>query len=299
MITLEKFGMFKADLYGDADRSQTDEWCRRWESMRFDRLDSIRILNDEYDHLVDPLGTMEEKSAELVDHPALPEFELTISMPVPSVMRNVIRYRKTVLPKTPKRIDGKDGFHIELTPVIDMYMSFFDKDTVDSVSTISIARFYDKDDREVGTGTTDKEFWRRRDRDLSFTIMRDRQRYYEHMRDMRLIYIGIQRAMYNKPEVFIESAGKHIMFGSGSGGDSQRNKVRVVRTIRMDSEELKRYSAPQRHMSCPCWGVAGHWRRYKSGKEIWIEPYRKGKRRDDSEAYRPKDYNFVKGGETV
>ena len=297
MIALEKFGMLKTDPYGDADRAQTDEWCRKWESMRFDRLDSIRILNDEFDHLVDPLGTMEEKSAELVEHPALAEFELTISMPVPSVMKNVIRYRKTVLPRTPNRIEGKDGFHIELTPVIDMYMSFFDKDMVDSVSTISIARFYDKDGRQIGTGTTDREFWRRRDRDLSFTIMQDQQRYHEHMRDMRLIYIGIQRAMYNKPEVFIESTGRRIMSGSGSGG-RRRNKVRVVRTIRMDGGELRRYSSPQRHMSCPCWGVAGHWRRYKSGKEIWIEPYRKGKHRDDPEKYRPKDYSFLQEGET-
>jgi hypothetical protein len=177
-------------------------------------------------------------------------------------------------------------------------MSFFEPDRVDAVSVISVARFYDKDGKEVGSGTTDKEFWRRPDEELYLTIMNDPHRYFEHTRDMRLIYLGIQRAMYRKPEVFIESTGRRKITNPGGKGSRRRNRVRVIRTIRLDGDQLRRYSTPQRHMSCPCWGVAGHWRRYKSGKEVWIAPYRKGKHRDDPEAYRPKDYSFVQEGET-
>ena len=43
-------------------------------------------------------------------------------------------------------------------------------------------------------------------------------------------------------------------------------------------------------MTCPCWGVIGHWRTYKTGKQVWIAPYRKGKERKTSSAYSPKEY---------
>ena len=37
------------------------------------------------------------------------------------------------------------------------------------------------------------------------------------------------------------------------------------------------------------WGVRGHYRHYKSGKTVWINPYRKGIRRNDKEPV-PKTY---------
>lgn len=299
MITLEKFGLMKASLYDDAAEDEVLRWCRKWENMRFDKLDSIWLIGDELDHLVEPLATMQERGAELVEHPALEEFELVISEPIPSVMQNYIRYRRTVLPKTPKRIPGSGGAYIDAVPFIDVYMSFYNGSTVDVISTIFIFHIY-MDGENVDSGTMTKEMWRRDDPDLLFTIMQDKERYVEHKREMKLIYLGIQRAMYNKPEVFIESAGKSVSAGERSGGRSRcRNRVSVVRTIRMDSNQLRRYSTPQRHMSCPCWGVAGHLRRYKSGKEVWIAPYRKGKERDNPAAYRPKDYSFVQEGETI
>lgn len=47
-------------------------------------------------------------------------------------------------------------------------------------------------------------------------------------------------------------------------------------------------------MTCPCWGVIGHWRTYRSGKQVWIAPYRKGRKRNDASAYEPKDYECMK-----
>ena len=59
--------------------------------------------------------------------------------------------------------------------------------------------------------------------------------------------------------------------------------------------KLKRKSI----ITCPIWGVRGHWRVYKkTGKKIWIEPYKKGKERNNSSNYATKTYKLKvdKGG---
>ncbi len=36
-------------------------------------------------------------------------------------------------------------------------------------------------------------------------------------------------------------------------------------------------------MKCPCWGVRGHYRHYKSGKVVFVKEYKKGKERANKE----------------
>lgn len=61
----------------------------------------------------------------------------------------------------------------------------------------------------------------------------------------------------------------------------------MVKRYQLNDKEL-----PNRHnnITCPCWGVAGHYRHYKNGKVVFIASYRKGKKRNDPEAYSPKEY---------
>lgn len=49
-------------------------------------------------------------------------------------------------------------------------------------------------------------------------------------------------------------------------------------------------------ITCPAWGVRGHYRHYKNGKVVFISPYTKGKDRNN---YQPKEYGLfrpTKGG---
>ena len=46
-------------------------------------------------------------------------------------------------------------------------------------------------------------------------------------------------------------------------------------------------------ISCECWGVRGHIRHYENGKAVFIEPYKKGKKRDILE---PKTKTYLLGG---
>lgn len=57
----------------------------------------------------------------------------------------------------------------------------------------------------------------------------------------------------------------------------------------VDLKETTR-QALHREIKCLCWGVRGHVRHYKDGREIFIKPYRKGKERDNQDAYVAKTY---------
>ena len=51
------------------------------------------------------------------------------------------------------------------------------------------------------------------------------------------------------------------------------------------------------NIQCECWGVRGHYRTYKSGKQVWINAYKKGKKRQEME---PKDKTYyLSKGERV
>ena len=51
----------------------------------------------------------------------------------------------------------------------------------------------------------------------------------------------------------------------------------------LDSERKKHL------INCPCWEVRGHYRHYKTGKEVFVPAYRKGKQRNKAEP-RDKEY---------
>lgn len=55
---------------------------------------------------------------------------------------------------------------------------------------------------------------------------------------------------------------------------------------------LTKYSTTHiRHIfKCLCWGVRGHYRHYKNGQTIFIQPYRKGKERNNLNAFKEKNY---------
>lgn len=50
-----------------------------------------------------------------------------------------------------------------------------------------------------------------------------------------------------------------------------------------------------REITCPVWTVRGHMRHYKSGKTVYVAPYRKGKERDNPTAPTGKEYVLTGG----
>ena len=50
-----------------------------------------------------------------------------------------------------------------------------------------------------------------------------------------------------------------------------------------------------REITCPVWEVRGHMRHYKSGKTVYVAPYRKGKERDSAAAVSGREYVLTGG----
>ena len=107
-------------------------------------------------------------------------------------------------------------------------------------------------------------------------------------------YFMVQTLLYNRPEIFKKTTERMTFNMSMTGNErhpkDRKRVVKMVKVLHIDQGEIEKLVKAHREMTCPCWGVIGHWRRYKSGKKVWIEPYRKGKKRNDPKAYSPKEY---------
>ena len=104
------------------------------------------------------------------------------------------------------------------------------------------------------TGTLQKEFWRNYDLRLNYAMDKDYSMFIEIMRDIKLVYLGIQRAIYEKPVIFTETSGRKAPQSAGSGRNQHgRRKARIAKIICVNQEELKKYAGPHKHMTCPCW----------------------------------------------
>lgn len=71
-----------------------------------------------------------------------------------------------------------------------------------------------------------------------------------------------------------------------------KRKTLVQKVIKFNTEfvpDTNEVPHSTHNITCPCWGVMGHWRTYKSGKRVWIKPHVRGKFRD---AYESKEYQM-------
>lgn len=295
MIQLDKMGCMQLDLYTNPNDPRRARWYSCWTSHNgFEKLDTIRGTEAEMDKLVKVLAEMKNPSADLLEKPALREFELVVREPIPSVAMTVVRFKRTALPDRPVRVEGQDGVYMEFIPYIDAYISFRNSSEVDSVMTLFAFHAYDETGKESLSGTAQKEYWRNANPVVNMLADAEPMNFMEIHRDIKLIYLAIQKAMYDKPVIFTESTGeaRAKTVSTSSKKKTKRSTVKVRKTIQLNQEELKKYAEPHSHMACPCWGVVGHWRNYKNGKQVWIAPYRKGRERNNPDAYCPKDYQM-------
>jgi hypothetical protein len=115
-------------------------------------------------------------------------------------------------------------------------------------------------------------------------------------------YILVQAIMLNRPTIFRQGTARSVTKGTNRKG--QKSKPRVVRTYRVltlnrDEVTTTAITGGKNIITCPCWGVIGHWRQRKSGKMVWIKPHKKGKLRNAEGVYSAKEYEIVKGGADV
>lgn len=131
-----------------------------------------------------------------------------------------------------------------------------------------------------------------------FSMRTTRSQLDKEIDDAVFLYLMAQHMFVHRP-VEIHEIERHI---TADATDKiaeedkpyvykEKNRVRLVKVIRLGVQASDgSASGVTKVIRCPCWGVMGHWRTYKSGKKVWIAPYRKGKERNNPKAYVPKEY---------
>ena len=257
----------------------------------FSRLDTISTSEEALSDMAAMFETMEDRGIDLLEKPALPEFALSVHEPAPLMNPHstLVRFKRSAMKEETTTEIGEDSTQTT-KPVIDAYISFDKTDAIDAVMTIYATRI--RIGEKVMTATGQVVHWTNSDTEIGEIIHENRldQEFLEIFRDIKLSYLAIQRALKHRPTMFYTPTGRKQTGPDSGEYIPQKHTQHPVRMIRVDEEELRKYAEPLRHMKCPCWGVIGHMRHYKSGREVWIKPYRKGRQRNNPEAYQAKEY---------
>lgn len=293
-VARDEIPLFKIDPVDNIGRKYAWEF-ERVVDRGFRRLDSVRLTEPEAEKLCGILQKNQQAGSELLERPALPEFELVVTAPIPSLRRTTVWFKKSVLPAVPFVKEGEDVCLTKFIPCIDAYVSFNSQRELDTYMTLFAVRVYDGSGKCVDdTSTSLLAHGFRPESGIAYGNGFIDHNVSEVLSYIRLLYLAVQKAMYDKPAVFVESATSRLPSGGGNtvSAKNGKNKVRAVKVVRINSGELASYTKGKKTMHCPCWGVVGHFRTLKTGREIWIKPYRKGKERNNPAAYVPKEYQM-------
>lgn len=278
------------EMNQEAMQRHAAEWesrSRNWRS--FDRFE---MSEQQMANIVGKLFDTDYFSSKYLLTPSIPEF--TILVQEPGVEESTyICYRRTILKDSDIRINSEDGIEKTVTPAIDAYVYANNRGSLCNI-VISLAKCDLK--RDGHTMPCSAQILSYCHSDPMTAYMLDHpDDLQDFMRNVKSIYLAVQMLSLERPEVFVTKSEKitHQETIQKKGRYKKVNKTKLIRVTRVSDKVL---SAVENHahrtITCPCWGVAGHWRKYKSGKKVWINPYRKGKQRSNPAAYKPKVYQL-------
>lgn len=254
----------------------------------FSKYDSIEMSEDEIENLFNDRDMEKVKDGGLhyLYRPSLPEFALKI-LDVDGTQKGKILFKNTCFNR-PFEYMGMVMYN-----AVDIFMYDYMNETPTHQMTIGYGA--DKKDKKKFIYSYELSM-----DESEFAIITEDGIENENvvdMKKMKFLYMLIQRVLYERPTVFVQSAHREIDMGVKiKKTKKQTLRKRVVKTIRvlqLNQPEYNTYLGKHKVITCPSWGVIGHTRTLKSGKQIWIKPYRKGKERNNPEAYSAKQYEVV------
>ena len=276
----------------DAVLRNTEEWERRGRNWKcFDR---IQLTEKQVNGILDRLFESDHFSSNRLMNPSIPEFIAILQEPG-KLENTYVCYRKSLLRETDFLDDPPEGIERIITPVIDAHVFANNNGTLcNFVATIVTCELKVDGKSVMSTG----QFVSYRHNDpMTAEMLMDQEHLQVFMRTMKAIYLAVQMMSLERPEIFVAKTEKVIQSETvrKKGRYKKVNKTKLIKVIRVSDEALRAIE-PHGHriITCPCWGVAGHWRTYKTGKRVWISPYRKGKQRSNPAAYTPKVYQLPK-----
>lgn len=250
--------------------------------------DTIEINRDELEALID--FSDQQTINDTFTQPALPEFRLIIRS---GDGVESLSYTKSILHSLHFRHQNKRTARINpitYQPILDIHYSAQVSGRTDNI----VCAIVNRDDQV--TRFSMFPCWARQplpNGDL-FDASKD-----ELFSKFTAIYVAIQKLLYQRPELIAQATTQTVFASPINNQKTQKKKRKkppkalLVKKIWLQPENLVPTTTKKRTISCPSWGVIGHYRTYKSGKQVWIAPYRKGKHRQQSEAYVAKEYQLV------
>lgn len=100
----------------------------------------------------------------------------------------------------------------------------------------------------------------------------------------------VTKEFIGAPKVEKETDSKRL-----KNGKQGKRVVRYVRHYYINEDALAaiKGEAEKRRCTCPAWYVIGHWRHYKNGKSVFVQPYWKGEMRKTKTAVEARQREIV------
>ena len=259
--------------------------------------DRIRLTEKQALDLADAVVSSSYFSSKTLLEPSIPEFTAILEDAAGSA-RLMICYRRTALSGEGfVPADGSEGEGMRVTPLIDAYVYQETSNCNFVVTFCAHEIFATVEGREIRTCATSQLLAWRNDDPYTDRMFETEENPQTVFRTLKALYMGVQMLSAERPDFVTSERLPALRQQSRRNGKGKKRKqcVRFVRRLRVTDEMIRSLSPPGvSRITCPCWGVAGHWRTCKSGKRVWVRPYRKGRQRTNPEAYVPKEYALPK-----
>ena len=286
-FTTDDFGLELKSNYAFERLEAEHDW------PKFDRISTNENqLNDLADILLDS----KYFSSSTLLNPSIPEFTL-IFEEKDRPEHTYICFRRSIMKPADFETKEMNGVKTKLTPLIDAYVYINNKGSnCNVVVTLCRCENFFPGNKRMSSSTQivtyhDDDPW-------TALQMTDVKYFAEFLRSVKISYFAVQMLSAERPSIFANAPVTQkdtveLVKRKHKNKYRKIHKTRLIRTVSI-TDDIVSSVTPQnpRLITCPCWGVAGHTRTYKSGRQIWIKPYRKGRDRLNSEAYEPKEYQI-------
>lgn len=289
---------FRIQGMGIRAEAQRRYW-KRWKGIgeKWTDLDRIMLTEPQVVAMAEEVIETEYFSSDTLKRPSIPEFTVIVGE-AGKQENTYICFRKTLMNADDFIVPFVEGAESTIVPFIDAYCYVNNKGTLcNCVVTLCATTLKNTATGEVLTCSGQAASYYNDDPDTD-RMFSDMDYFNEFARTVKALYMAVQRISVKRPEVLVTTGTTEVektVTIKRKGRYKQVRKTKMVKVIRVSDAVIVRQDPRGHHkISCPCWGVAGHMRTYKSGKQVWIKPYRKGKQRNNPAAYVPKEYQLPK-----
>ena len=289
---------FRIQGMGIRAEAQRRYW-KRWKGIgeKWTDLDRIMLTEPQVVAMAEEVIETEYFSSDTLKRPSIPEFTVIVGE-AGKQENTYICFRKTLMNADDFIVPFVEGAESTVVPFIDAYCYVNNKGTLcNCVVTLCATTLKNTATGEVLTCSGQAASYYNDDPDTD-RMFSDMDYFNEFARTVKALYMAVQRISVKRPEVLVTTGTTEVektVTIKRKGRYKQVRKTKMVKVIRVSDDVIVRQDPRGHHkISCPCWGVAGHMRTYKSGKQVWIKPYRKGKQRNNPAAYVPKEYQLPK-----